>query len=177
MGGGLIFNPGSGPVAGSGEGWQNCWEGAQSEARRYLAMLHDQGIRDVDLYEPEGHEPDEDGRWTFQFRHQLTGKTVELSTHGVASDQWKAYTDDGHTFGIPRSYWNGSSSEPHTEALDAFAAPGWRIVQTFEPDPTPVTSHACPVAGSMIPMMLSLPEPGFHFGFHGIDVPIGTFIR
>lgn len=137
MTGALILNPGSGPVEESGDGWENTYAGAVANAERWLARLADEGIREVDMTAPAEAPSDEGGRWTFQYRHRITGKVVELSTHGIVREQWAAYEKDGgplaRIFGPPRVYWNGSSSE--IVEIEAFAVIGWRICQTFEPDP------------------------------------------
>ena len=124
----VLINPGSrisGP--GEGEGWTNTYETARAYAEQWLAQMHGEGMTDVELLdgttEREGRWV---GRWVFTFRHPVTGKTVELETHGI--DDTDAY-ERQHTF-APRIYWNGSSTA--NPQLEHFAAPGFVAVRTFK---------------------------------------------
>jgi hypothetical protein len=121
----ILINPGA-HIGPADEGWTNTYEGALREAERWLERMREDGIgADIDLVIPA--EPVEhDGRWTFGFRHRVTGVTVELDTHGISD---MAACTRRHIFGA-RVYWNGSScSNPE---LEHWSAPGF--VMTFRPD-------------------------------------------
>lgn len=121
----ILINPGSGPVADSGNGWTNTYETARELAVGWLKrMHHDEGMRDVELLEGHGTR---DGRWVFTFRHSVTNVEIELETHGV--DHIDAYQAE-RVF-APRVYWNGSSSA--NPELEHFAARGFESVRTFRP--------------------------------------------
>lgn len=121
----VLINPGSGPVPTSGEGWTNTYEGAYGWATYWLGLIHEQAATDVVLLNPG--TPSGDGRWTFRFRHPVTGVEVELVTHGIPFEQIPAYEKE--RLFAPRIYWNGSScSEP---VLQDWAADGFRAVRTF----------------------------------------------
>ena len=118
----VFINPGSNIE--TGEGWTNTFEGAKAEAERWLARMRKDGLREVSLVAWD--EAEDAGRWKFWFEHSVTKKRVVLETHGI--DNIEAYRK-GRIFD-PRVYWNGSSlSEP---AIEDFAAPGFRVLQTFE---------------------------------------------
>ena len=69
---------------------------------------------------------EDNGRWPFVIRHQITGVEVVLETHGI--DDLDAYKRQ--CIFDPRVYWNGSSSAEPT--LDDFDAPGFVVkVMTF----------------------------------------------
>lgn len=125
MTGGIIINPGSGPVAESGEGWTNSLTGAQTHARTWLRFLGNQGIRDIELV--PGEEYTGDGRWRFRFRHAVTGACVDLDTHGI--DNEPAYARE-YVF-APRVYWNGSSSS--TPEIENWLVDGFEVVKTLRP--------------------------------------------
>jgi hypothetical protein len=118
----VLINPGSGPVANSGTGWTNTYEGALAEARRWLAQIRDEGIADVELVVPD-QPVQREGRWVFGFRHLVTGVVVELETHGI--DNMAHYT--AQRIFDPRVYWRGSSCAS-PDAAD-WAALGY--VQTY----------------------------------------------
>lgn len=119
----IIINPGWNVAA--GEGWTNSFAEAQAEAVRWLAKLHADGMTDVRMLDDTSEEDEHEGRWTFRFRHTITGTVVELETHGI--DNADAYCRQ-HIM-TPRVYWRGSSSaEP---VLEDFAAPGFIAVRTF----------------------------------------------
>lgn len=121
----VLINPGSGPIA-EGEDWANTYDGAVTEARKWLAEIRREGIADVELFTPEGPvEPNDSGRWRFEFRHQVTGVSVFLETHGI--DDMAAYLK-ARVFD-PRVYWNGSSCS--TPKLADWAAPGFKAKCTF----------------------------------------------
>jgi hypothetical protein len=88
--------------------------------------MHADGLTGVTLL--DGGEDRGDGRWEFSFRHEVTGVSVCLETHGI--DNLDAYQRQ-HLF-TPRIYWNGSSCA-NTE-LEDFAAPGFTPVRTFAPE-------------------------------------------
>jgi hypothetical protein len=120
----LIVNPGA--HIGSRQhpqGWTNTPEQALANARDWLAkMVRDGFGADIELVTDEPGDSD-DGRWTFVFRHKVTGITATLQTHGI--NDLDAYAQQ-HLF-APKVYWNGSScSNPE---LSDFAAPGY--VQTY----------------------------------------------
>lgn len=122
----VIINPGSRIAeAADDEGWTNTYAAALAIAREWHGHMADDGFgADIDLIEPDDMAG-RDGRWTFGFRHRVTGVTVELETHGIAP--LDAYTDK--RIFAPRQYWNGSSSS--NPALEHWAAPGF--VQTYRP--------------------------------------------
>jgi hypothetical protein len=125
---GIIVNPGSHlGDAQNADGWTNTYAAARKEADKWLATMRGEGIADVDICGAD--ETEREGRWTFVFRHTVTGVEVELETHGI--NDLDAYRRQ-HIFD-PRIYWNGSSSS-NPEMAD-FAAPGF--VMTFRPaDPS-----------------------------------------
>jgi hypothetical protein len=119
----LIINPGSDVSA--GEGWANTFAVAKAAAVDWLAKMHGDGMTDVKLLDDTSEDDEREGRWTFSFRHAVTGTVVELETHGI--DNSDAYCKQ-HIM-TPRVYWRGSSSaEP---VLEDFAAPGFMAVRTF----------------------------------------------
>ena len=119
----LIVNPGAHISAFAGEGWTNTYEGAVKEAERYLKLIREDGIADVELILP-GRE--HEGRWVFGFRHAVTGKVVELETHGI--DNYRAY--EKQFLFTPKVYWAGSSCKD--PKLEDWAAPGFVALKTFE---------------------------------------------
>lgn len=122
----LIINPGSGAVPLAGEGWTNTYGVALEEAERWLGRMREDGIEDVTLDVRD--QTEREGRWTFGFRHSVTGVVVDLVTHGI--DDMKAYEADGHIFGA-RVYWHGSSSS--NPELEDWSADGFVAVRTFRP--------------------------------------------
>jgi hypothetical protein len=117
----LLINPGS-HIGEPGDGWTNTVETARAEAARWLAGMHSDGLSGVELLDGE---TEREGRWVFTFRHAVTGKCVELETHGI--DNVEAYEKE--RIFTPRIYWNGSScSNPE---LEHFAADGFTAVRTF----------------------------------------------
>ena len=113
----VVINPGSRITAG-GKGWTNTVEQARKEAQDWLGKMIEEGIADVELIPGE---TEHSGRWTFIFRHTVTGVQIKLEMHGV--DDIQAYFKEN--LGYPRIYWNGdSSSNPE---LSDFAAPGYRM--------------------------------------------------
>lgn len=119
----IIINPGSGGIPAAGKGWTNTYEGALAGARDWLRRMTDDGIRDVELVDPG--VPDGRGRWTFGFRHTVTGVVVELTTHGLSD--WRAC--ERERIFLPKVYWNGSSCGG-PEAED-WIAPGFEVVKTL----------------------------------------------
>lgn len=120
----LIINPGSGPVM-DGDEWTNTYEQALRYARDWLERIAADGI-DVEMTEPPDKE-DFEGRWTFKFRHPVTGVACMLEHHGIAP--LEAYAKGNFLGAYPRVYWNGSSSsEPE---IEQWTAPGFRVVKTF----------------------------------------------
>ena len=117
----LIINPGS-HIGEPGTGWTNTEATARAEAERWLAGIHADGMTDVELLDGA---TEREGRWVFTFRHQVTGTTVTLETHGI--DDMAAYEKE--RIFSPRIYWNGSSTS--NPELEHFAAPGFRAVRTF----------------------------------------------
>ena len=125
----IIINPGSGAIPAAGNGWTNTYEQAEKHAREWRDRMTADGIRDVTLELP-GADPDGDGRWRFSFRHDVTGMTVYLDTHGI--DDWRAY--EKQRIFSARVYWNGDSSgEPQVED---WAADGFEVVKTYRPTAT-----------------------------------------
>jgi hypothetical protein len=119
----ILLNPGS-RIGGLPEGVRNTYADALAEARRWLAQIREDGIADVELIEHPEQAP-RDGRWTFDFRHAVTGVVCSLETHGL--DDVDAY--EAARIFTPRIYWRGSSCS--SPSLDDWAAPGF--VQTFRP--------------------------------------------
>jgi hypothetical protein len=125
---GLIFNPGSKIGAMTGAGWTNTVETARAMAVQLLAEMHEEGMTEVVLLPGE---EEHEHRWRFHFRHSVTGIEVVLETHGV--DDVPAYERE-HIF-PPRVHWGGSSTA--IPSIEDFAAPGFRVHQTFVPSDTP----------------------------------------
>jgi hypothetical protein len=124
----LLINPGSTIGKSPPKGWTNSFARAKAEAERWLKIMHeDDGLTDVELLPAE--DAPEEGRWTFYFRHKVTGVRVRLDTHGI--DDLDAYRAQ-YVF-TPRVYWNGSSTAEGK--LDDFAAPGFRKIATFVKEP------------------------------------------
>lgn len=128
----VLINPGSGRIPARGQGWANTRAGAHAEARRWLVQMHKEGLIDVELLPDPTY--DGEGRWTFSYRHKVTGVVCLLKTHGITS--LSAYEAE-HLF-APRQYWRGSScADPK---LEDWLAPGWLPHLTFRPDPD-LTEH------------------------------------
>lgn len=121
----FIINPGSGGIDSSGEGWANTHDQAKRNAYEwfYKPML-EEGVIDIKVTDTK--KDDGQGRWLFEFRHEITDKVIELWIHGI--DNMEAYTKE-HIFGA-RTYWNGSSSS--IVELEQFAADGFEMVKTFK---------------------------------------------
>lgn len=117
----IIVNPGSDPVT-KGDAWTNTFDAALGYATEWHERMRAEGLADIEMLEPDRVE--NDGRWTFRFRHTVTGVVVELRHHGVAP--LEAYRA-AHIFGDPRVYWCGSSSA--NPELAHWAADGF--VQTY----------------------------------------------
>lgn len=121
----MLINPGS-HIGAANKAWTNTFEAAQATAHKWLKSMHeDDGLTDVELVrsDPTEHE----GRWSFYFRHKVTGVEVELDTHGI--NDVDAYCKR-YIF-TPRIYWKGSScGEPK---IEDFAADGFRVHKTFVP--------------------------------------------
>ena len=126
----VIINPGS-SIGEPGEGWTNTYRTARSHAERWLARMQADGFTDVELLASSDEE--REGRWSFSFRHSVTGVSVTLEVAGI--DDVAAY-ERRHVF-APRTYWNGSSTAD--PKLEDFAAPGFVPVRTFTPDPGGMT--------------------------------------
>jgi hypothetical protein len=123
----LLINPGSHIADDPDDEWTNTYQQALTTAREWLTRIHSDGITDVELIAPHPTQAPHDGRWTFTFRHTITGTEVTLETHGI--HPLEVY-ERRHIFGA-RIYWNGSSSaDPE---LENFAAPGFRAVRTYTP--------------------------------------------
>lgn len=131
----VLINPGSGGVPARGKGWTNTRAGAHDEAHRWLTRMHDSGLVDVELM-PDPTYDAASGRWTFSYRHKVTGVVCLLQTHGITD--LRAYAAE-HVF-TPRQYWCGSSSAD--PKLEDWLAPGWLPHLTFRPDPTAATEAA-----------------------------------
>jgi hypothetical protein len=111
-------------------GWTNTYETALKIANKWLGTMRDEGIQGVRLVDESEEERNvAAGKWSFTFKHAVTGTEVKFETHGI--DNVTLYTRV-NVFS-PRQYWNGSSiAEP--EAKD-FAAPGFRMATRFEEVP------------------------------------------
>lgn len=121
----VIIDPGSRIAAQSGNGWTNTYDGAASEAQKWLRQMQADGLTDIVLTLP-GVPAEDEGRWVFQYTHQITGVVITLETHGI--DNWRAY--EKQCIFSPKVYWNGSScGEPE---LEHWAAPGFTAVKTFQ---------------------------------------------
>ncbi|QMW06394.1 hypothetical protein [Spirosoma foliorum] len=111
----LLINPGSQVEGGT-------LEQARINAQVFLNGIHDQGMKEVFI------DPDPvcaDGRWTFIFRHPVTGKTAILKTHGLTDEESR------NQFFVPRIYWNGSSTaDPE---IKDFLPANWGFRIVFEP--------------------------------------------
>jgi hypothetical protein len=117
-----VINPGSHlGDAQNAIGWTNTYDTAHATAEEWLARMRSEGLADIELYAADVTE--REGRWTFTFRHTVTGVKVELETHGI--DDPDAYKRQ--FIFDPRVYWNGSSSA--NPSLEDFATPGY--VMTF----------------------------------------------
>jgi hypothetical protein len=123
----LIMNLGADiPEPGEGSGWTNTYEEACRIAWEWFVRMNDDGLAaDVVLFEGQPFRPPVEGRWTFIFRHTVTGVDVKFETHGIAP--MEAYLEQSFLRAHPRQYWNGSSSAD--PCLNDFAAPGF--VQTY----------------------------------------------
>jgi hypothetical protein len=122
---GLLINPGSQmPDEKEGQGWTNTHKQAKLNAFNwfYLPML-EEGIIDVKVTDCN---EETEGRWKFIFKHEITGKEVELEIHGI--DNMEEYMKT-YIFGA-RVYWNGSSSG--NPELEDFAVDGFEPVKTFK---------------------------------------------
>ena len=96
----LIVNPGSGPPD---KDVKNSYERAKTRADRWHSKIVTRWP-EVTIKYPDPADVDE-GRWTFEYHHPVTGMTRTLETHGVMNK-------DTGAFGC-RIYWNGcSTSEP-----------------------------------------------------------------
>lgn len=107
----VLINPGS-HVEGGME------DQARINAFEWLHRMREHGITDVviDNAEPPAYSS---GRWTFIFRHTLTGRTAELCIHGLTPTEVQE-----RTFGA-RVYWNGSSCSDPT--WEDFLAPRFEV--------------------------------------------------
>lgn len=120
-----IINPGSTlPDGYSGEGWTNTHKQAKLNAFNWFYMpMKEAGFTDIKVTDKN---EENSGRWVFIFKHEVTGKEVELEIHGI--DDLNAYQKE-HIF-VPKVYWNGSScSNPE---LEQFAADGYEPIMTFK---------------------------------------------
>lgn len=94
----LIINPGS-------ENRGGTLEEARIIAKEYLDQIHKEGYTEVEMTELE-----HDDYFNFLFKHKVTGKGVELNTHGFTREECEEFMF------TPRIYWNGSScSSPKIE--------------------------------------------------------------
>lgn len=90
---------------------------ALRNARGWHETLTEAGISGVSL-DPEPVRF-EDGRWTFAFRHDVTGVECHLTIDGLTAEQKR------RLLFWPKVYWKGSScSEPE---LADWLADGFRI--------------------------------------------------
>lgn len=119
----LIINAGS-AIGATEAGWTNTEAQARKEAEKWLALIHADGMVDVELL-PGSVEFE--SRWRFTFRHAVTAVEVTFETHGI--DNEEVYRKR-YTF-APRQYWNGSST--NDPEIDDFAAPGFAVRKTFVP--------------------------------------------
>lgn len=119
----VLINPGADiPDPEEDAGWTNTYSEALRIAREWLTKMEAEGLADIVLNKGTVL-PSEEGRWTFTFRHIVTGAEVALETHGIAP--LDAYRKE-YVF-EPRQFWNGSgSADP---CLEDFAAEGF--VQTY----------------------------------------------
>ena len=119
----LIINPGSGDVGTQGEGWTNTRDQSKINAyEQFYKPMIEEGFTDITVKDTKQYR---EGRWVYEFTHDVTGKTIELEMHGI--DNMEAYMKE-HIFGT-RIYWNGSSSS--NPELEQFAEEGFVPVKTF----------------------------------------------
>jgi len=90
----IVINPGSENVGGT-------FEQAEINAKRFLDSCHSEGLLEVEM---EFVKKRQTGNFDFRFTHKVTGKVVELSTHGFTEEEC------GNFLFKPRIYWNGSST-------------------------------------------------------------------
>lgn len=131
----IIINPGSKlPLAEAAIGWTNTHDQAKRYAYEWFYKpMTEEGYTDIEVIDT-GEE--NDGRWKFIFKHKITGKEVELETHGI--DDLEAY-EKQFVF-TPRVYWNGgSSSNPD---LKQFEAEGFEPVMTYRAKDKPKSKLA-----------------------------------
>jgi len=121
----MLINPGSGRLQSS-----TAWDNTEEQALKYVMdwfvrPMKDEGFIDLELINL--HKQDDDGRWRFQVRHKITGKTVDIECHGI--NDLEAY--QAENIFMPRVYWNGGSSS--NPSIEDFAAKGFRPVITYVP--------------------------------------------
>lgn len=118
----LIINPGS-RISPEADGWTNTRPQAAIYAFEWAKRMRAEGFQDIEVVDT-GIE--NEGRWLFTFRHEVTEVTVKLEQHGIhpldAYEKQCVFT--------PRVYWNGSSCA--NPQLDDFAADGFVPVKTFK---------------------------------------------
>lgn len=96
----IILNPGSENIGGT-------FAQAEINAKRWLASIHRQGFKEVEM-SFEGQHPT--GNFGFLFTHKITKKTAYLLIHGFTDEEIKSFLFQ------PREYWQGSSTaEPKAE--------------------------------------------------------------
>jgi hypothetical protein len=90
----LIINAGSHQKGGT-------FEEAEKHAIEWLELLKNNGFYDIEM---KFIEKRIDGNFHFEFKHKITGKIVNLETHGYTDEECKKFIFR------PREYWNGSST-------------------------------------------------------------------
>lgn len=121
----MIINPGA-HISTVQQGWTNTYAEARKEAELWLSSMHsDYGFMDVELLTTDTEKEENEGRWTFTFKHNVTGVEITFMTPGI--DNYQEFLKQ-NIFGA-RVYWNGSSSA--YPELEDFAAPGFKMVKTF----------------------------------------------
>jgi hypothetical protein len=109
----LIINSGSENTGGT-------FEQAELNAKKFLEGCHDEGLFEVEMSFVEVRET---GNFVFHFTHKVTGKVVELSTHGFTDDECRQFMFN------PRVYWNGSSTAD--PKIEDFMADGFTFRVEF----------------------------------------------
>lgn len=132
----LIVNPGSGGIPAEGNGWTNTSKVANKKATEWWSRMRDDQI-DVIITD---WIAEDDGRFKFTFKHNVTGVEATLRIDGI--DDLDAYKADGYIFS-PRAYWNDcSSSEPkHEDFLKEGYVAETKIVKAATPTHAPVTTE------------------------------------
>jgi hypothetical protein len=101
---------------------QSTLEQATKRAKKWLKMVHELGVKDVEL---EYIRLEDNGHYLFHFTHPVTKKVATLSTHGYLEKDLKEFVFK------PKVFWNGEWGEfPEiTDWLDD----DFETIVTFKP--------------------------------------------